>query len=200
MVTDSEPAPKPRRANNRTSSSGAEDRSSTITNTTAARRPTPAIAATSWSAQPRAGTSIAANTIAAIATATTAAPTQSTGGCSLSRDSAIVHANPASTTPATVNPTNTEGHDHRSSSTPAPRMPSTAPDPATPAHTPTARPRWAAANPAVRIDSVEGITSAAPTPASARAAISHTGSASSSGSADATENTASPVTSTPRRP
>ena len=156
--------------------------------------------ATSESDQPRAGTSITAKTIAPTATTTVTAPTQSTGGCSCWRDSAILHANPARTAPATVNPTNTEVHDHCSSSTPAPRMPRTAPDPATPAHTPTARPRCAGGNPAVSIDSVEGMTSAAPAPANARAAISHAGSARNKGKADAKANNANPATSTPRRP
>src|SRR5699024_3583391 len=141
MATDNEPALKPRLANNRTSNKGAEDRSSIRIKKAVANMPAPALARTIGSAQPRAGNSIVANTIPATATAAAAAPTQSTGGCSCWLDSAIVHASAASRAPAAVSPTNTDTHDQRSSSTPAPRMPNTAPEPATPAHTPTARPR-----------------------------------------------------------
>src|SRR4029079_18800783 len=71
----------------------------------------------------------------------------------------------------------TARHDHHSSTRPEVRRPRIAEAPATPAQAPTALARCAAGKVEVIVESVAGITSAAPTPRRARIAISQEASA-----------------------
>ncbi len=66
---------------------------------------------------------------------------------------------------------NTDRHENASSSPPAVRRPINAPPTVTPDQMPTARPRSSGGNTRVMIDSVIGITAAAPIPAIARIAM-----------------------------
>ena len=77
----------------------------------------------------------------------------------------------ASTARVTLRAKN-ELQEKNSSRMPEPNRPSTAPPPAMPTQTPTARPRSSGGNDVVMTDSVVGMTAAAPTPISTRAAIS----------------------------
>ena len=81
-----------------------------------------------------------------------------------------------------------------------PRKPTTAPEPETPAQMPTALLRSDFGNAAVSSDSVAGITSAAPTPATARATMICIGLSSSTGAIDASAKIARPASSAPRLP
>ena len=80
----------------------------------------------------------------------------------------------ASTASVTLRAKN-EFQEKNSSRMPEPNRPITAPPPATPTQTPTARPRSSGGNEVVITDSVVGITAAAPAPMSTRAAISIAG-------------------------
>ena len=78
-------------------------------------------------------------------------------------------------------------------------MPSPSAD--TPAHTPIALPRSTGfVKTFVRIESVDGMISAAPAPMSARNAMSSETDDENAAAADAVPNTASPAVSAPRRP
>ena len=74
------------------------------------------------------------------------------------------------------------------------------PRPDTPAHTPMARPRSSSGNTLVRIDRVDGMMNAPPTPISARVAISWAGLVAAADSADPAANTTIPICSAPLRP
>jgi hypothetical protein len=77
--------------------------------------------------------------------------------------------------------------------------PSTAPPPATAAQIPTARVRCAAGNVPVIVDSVAGITSAAPSPISPRSTISASADETAIAAADAAPKTNIPAMSIRRR-
>ena len=78
-----------------------------------------------------------------------------------------------------------------------PRIP---PAPEKPAHIPIARGRSSGGNEVVITDRVTGITMAAPAPASARAAIMNPTEVANAAPRVAMKNTASPLSSTGRRP
>ncbi len=199
-ATDTVPVPNRRPVNSRTSSSGRATRSSISTNIPAAANPAPAASSTTVSVQPRCGASNAATVTRPMATAADSAPHGSKGGRDESDDSGTVYAATASTAPAAAIAIMIDNHDQRAISSPEPRMPSTAPPPTVPAQMPTATLRFARGSPAVRRDSVDGITSAAPAPATARAEISQIGPSISSGTAEATANSTSPAISISLRP
>jgi hypothetical protein len=94
----------------------------------------------------------------------------------------------------------TDGHENHSSSAPESSRPKIAPAPAMPAQMPTARPRSSGGKTLVMIDSVVGITSAAPTPMTARSPISVDGSLTSIAAMDAPPKTTRPVRRTSLRP
>src|SRR4029079_10118318 len=94
----------------------------------------------------------------------------------------------------------TARHDHHSSTRPEVRRPRIAEAPATPAQAPTALARCAAGKVEVIVESVAGITSAAPTPRRARIAISQEASAWVIAAAEPTPKIARPASSVLRRP
>ena len=81
-----------------------------------------------------------------------------------------------------------------------PNRPRTAPPPATPTQTPIARGRSLSGNDVVMTESVVGMIAAAPTPISARAPMSWTGSFVSIARLAAMPKTPSPTISRPLRP
>ena len=87
-----------------------------------------------------------------------------------------------------------------SSNRPEPSRPITAPAPTTPTQTPTAWARSSGGKDVVMIDSVVGMTSAAPTPIAARSPISVRGSSTKIAAAAATPNTTRPASRMPLRP
>ena len=129
-----------------------------------------------------------------------AAPGQSTGGASLTRDDETVHVSTKSSTAAPLSAQKIDCQDEKCSSAPEPSIPRAPPEPATPAQMPTALVRSAGGYAAVSNDNVAGMMNAAPSPAAARAAMIWTGLSNTSGAIDATANTASPVSSAPRLP
>src|SRR5690242_16505912 len=95
---------------------------------------------------------------------------------------------------------NTDDHENHSSSVPERSSPTTAPAPAMPAQMPTARPRSSSGKTFVMMERVVGMTSAAPTPITARSAISQPGSLTKTAASDATPKTARPIWRMPLRP
>jgi hypothetical protein len=95
---------------------------------------------------------------------------------------------------------NAAGQENHSSSSPDSSSPNMAPAPATPAQRPTARARSSSGKTLVMIESVVGITSAAPTPIPARSAIRTLGLLTKIAAAEAAPNTNSPVSRIPLRP
>jgi hypothetical protein len=83
---------------------------------------------------------------------------------------------------------------------PEPNRPMTAPPPATPTQTLTARPRSSGGNDVVITDRVVGITAAAPAPMSTRAAMSRLGSSMVNAHPAAAPKATSPATRMPLRP
>ena len=79
-------------------------------------------------------------------------------------------------TASTTFSANTDRHDHASSTTPEASRPTMALAPATPAQAPTARVFCSGGKVLVMVDSVAGMTSAAPTPRTPRMAINQVGS------------------------
>jgi hypothetical protein len=102
--------------------------------------------------------------------------------------------------PSTHVNANTDSQLNPSSSSPEASSPSSALPPATPAQMATARSRSRAGNTFVTIASVEGMIAEAPRPMTARTAISPSGVLTNRAAAAAEEKTASPVSSTGRRP
>ena len=96
--------------------------------------------------------------------------------------------------------TKTEPQANCSSSAPDARMPRVPPAPAKPAQMPTALARSSGGNTLVMVDSVPGMSSAAPIPMSARSAMSSLGEPASADSPAATPKMAVPAMSAPRRP
>src|SRR5882757_3393372 len=199
-VTPTEPVAKSGRENNRTSSSGNRWRNSTTVNTAANARPAAIDPQTTTSAHPRAGASITPNTKAAIADPMSAAPAQSTGAASSSRDDDTVQVSTNSTAPAPTNAQKIDCHDQKCNRIPVTRKPMTAPEPATPAQIPTALVRSARGYAAVKSDSVAGMTNAAPAPATALAMISCTGLSRKIGTSEARVKIAKPMRRAPRLP
>ena len=95
---------------------------------------------------------------------------------------------------------NTDPHQKRSSSRPEASGPSAAPLPEMPAQMAIAFACSRRGKTLVRIDSVDGITNAAPTPITARATISIAGSSAKAPKAEPAANTTSPAWSAPLRP
>ncbi len=95
---------------------------------------------------------------------------------------------------------NTDRHEKTSSSAPDTTTPSTAAPPATPAQMLTALTRWAGGKVPVIVDSVAGMTSAAPRPMTARSPISTVASEAIIAAAEPMPNTARPMISSRRRP
>ncbi len=91
-------------------------------------------------------------------------------------------------------------HQNHSRSTPLTTPPSATPTPATPAHTAIARGRSSGGNTWARIDSVAGMTNAAPTPITARAAITPVAEVDVTANSDAAPKITRPVFSASRRP
>ena len=91
-------------------------------------------------------------------------------------------------------------HQNDSSSTPLTMPPRATPMPATPAQIAMARGRSSGGNTWARIDSVAGITNAAPTPITARAAMTPVDEVDVTANSDAAPNTTSPAFSASRRP
>ena len=83
---------------------------------------------------------------------------------------------------------------------PEPISPTIPPMPAKPAQVPTAVPRRSGGKLAVSSESVDGMTNAAPTPATARRMMSQSGESSHRGSAEDRVNRASPTMRVARRP
>jgi hypothetical protein len=200
-LIDSDPVPNPRSRNSRGSSMGAVARSSTTTNRARATAPPTRATTTDGSSHPDVGPSMIPNTSAEMPTSdSTALPALSAGGSAsrLAGTSATVPIN-AMTARATLRAKN-EFQENHSRSRPAPNRPSTAPPPATPTHTPTARPRSSAGNEVVITDKVVGITNAAPTPIPARRPIRTVGSDVNIAPRADSPNTARPPISVSRRP
>ena len=122
-------------------------------------------------------------------------------GASGSADSGTNRTVPISASPAriTFNP-KIERHEKTVSRVPEASRPRIAAPPATAAQTLTARVRCAAGNVLVIVDSVAGITSAAPSPSNARSTISSDGSPAVIAIADPPPKIASPAISAERRP
>jgi hypothetical protein len=133
--------------------------------------------------------------------ADSAVPGRSRGGASGDRDGGTTASVPAMATAAsTTFSVNTELQLNHSSSRPEasrPRMPLV---PATPTHVPTALPRCSGGNSAVTMESVTGMTMAAPTPIAARSAISVRASSVNTAASAAPPKIARPPSSTRRRP
>ena len=102
--------------------------------------------------------------------------------------------------PITELTTKIDFHDHTWSMSPDPTRPTMPPMPANPAQVPTAVPRRSGGKLAVSRESVEGMTNAAPTPATARRMMSHVGESSHSGRIEDTVKMASPTMRVARRP
>jgi hypothetical protein len=94
----------------------------------------------------------------------------------------------------------TAGQENHSRIAPESSRPMTAPPPATPAHIPTARPRSSGGKMFVMIESVVGMTSAAPTPMTARRPINVPGSLTKIATAEAPPKTTRPMSRIPFRP
>ncbi len=135
------------------------------------------------------------------ATIDSSAPTTSSGRRRGSRD--VGTSQPTSTRAVATIGTltkNTEPHQKCSSSQPLPTMPMAAPEPANPAQMAMARGRSSGGKTAARIDSVPGISSAAPRPWVARMAMRAPGSPAMVASSDIVPKIASPAISAPLRP
>ena len=185
---------KRRTANRRTSSIGAELRSSQATKATSAASATPNPPSTTASVQPR---SPPASMIAHVSTPSPAvesiAPTGSSREAFGSRDSGT-SAGAAARATATIGrlTRNTEPQLKCSISQPPATGPIAMPRPATAAQIPIAFGRSSAGKTFVRIDRVEGMMSAPPIPMRARLAISMSALVASADSSEAAPNTARP--------
>ena len=200
-VTVSDPAPKPRRRNNRGSSMGSVARSSQSTNAAPARTPVTSALAVRGSDQPRSGPSMMPKTTPATETSDSAAPTRSSRvGCSSTErgTSARVPTTARAARP-TLSPKN-EFQSKNSSRIPVPNRPRMAPPPATPTHTPMARGRSASGNEVVITERVVGMIAAAPTPMNARITMSRVGSVVSIPKPAAVPKTTRPISRSPLRP
>ncbi len=134
-------------------------------------------------------------------TVASSAPPVSTRGASGWEDSGTKRIVPAiaiaARTTLTAKAARQENH---SSRTPVHSRPSTALPPATPAQTPTARVRSAGGNVPVIVDSVAGITSAAPAPIRPRSTMRVPAEEMAIAAAEAAPKTTSPASSALRRP
>lgn len=172
-----------------------------MTNATSARTPTSSDATTGHDVHPDDGPSMIPNTRPDTAASDSSADSQSSdGGCSstLVGTNAIVPA--AARTASTTLRAKKLFHENHSRSSPDANRPSTAPPPATPTHSPTARPRSSGGNEVVITDSVVGMTNAAPTPITARQAMTTVGSEARAATAAPEPKIARPASSVPLRP
>ena len=129
------------------------------------------------------------------------APTTSSRAAFLSADSGTTRTVPiTATTTSTTLSANTDCHDQNSSTVPDVSRPRIALAPATPAQTLIAWGRRSGGNVAVMVDSVAGITSAAPTPRRARNAMSALASETSMAAREAAPNMPRPAIRARRRP
>ncbi len=129
------------------------------------------------------------------------APTRSSFGASVSADSGMTRrvATIATTASATFSP-NTARQDQNSSRRPDASSPRIALAPATPAQAPTAFSRCSRGKVLVMVDSVAGMTSAAPIPSTPRMAISQFGSVTVIAATDPAPKMPRPASSARRRP
>ena len=197
-----EPAPKPGRRNSRGSSIGRRRRSSHRTkdsSTTAATTKAPTV---TGSSQPRSGPSITPNTSGTSPTMARPAPTRSRGWPSGSFDVGTMRQrqDAAAGRRAGTLMKKTEPHQKCSSRRPEVIGPSAPPTPANAAHTAIAFGRSWNGKLFMMIDRVAGMMNAAPTPITARAAISCVGSSAKLATSAAPPNTTRPNCSAPLRP
>ena len=177
-------------------------RSSQATNAASAARATPKPPSVTTSVQPR---SPPPSMIAQVSTPSPAvdstAPTGSSRDCAGSRDSGTSAGAAASATTTIGRLTRkTELQSNCSISQPPATGPTAMPSPATAAQMPIAFGRSWAGKTFVRMDSVEGMMSAPPTPIRARLAISMSALGASAESSEPAPNTTSPDTRARRRP
>src|SRR6478609_2250250 len=151
--------------------------------------------------QPLSGPSMIPYTNAASPTIDSSAPSGSSGAWIFSRDLGMRKkpATSAITTTATLI-RKIEPHQKCSSSAPLTTPPMATPTPAKPAQIAIARGRSLGGNTWARIDSVAGITNAAPTPITARAPITALDVLDNAANSDAAPNTIRPPLSASRRP
>ncbi len=150
---------------------------------------------------PRSGASMNANTIPEIATIDSAAPVGSSGRPCVSRDSGTRRATSTSvTTTIGTLTSSTDPHQNHDSSNPPTGGPRMNPSPPTPDQMPMAWTCSSAGNTDVMIDRVPGMSIAAPTPITARAATSSSAVAENAPANAATPKTTRPTTRSRRRP
>src|SRR5207248_879625 len=140
--------------------------------------------------QPLSGASMIPYTRALNPAIDSSAPSGSSGAWIFSRDRGM-RKNPATNAATTTNTliTKMEPHQKCSSNAPLTIPPSATPTPANPAQIAIARGRSFGGNTCARIDSVAGITNAAPTPITARAPITAVAELDSTANNDAPPNT-----------
>ena len=152
-------------------------------------------------AQPRCGASMMAYTRAATPTMDSRAPATSTGRCSGLREVGTSRWPSTSASAASGTFTRkTDPHQKCSSSRPDPAGPRAAAPADTPAQVAIALPRSSVGNTLLMIDRVEGITKAAATPMTDRAAMTMPAESATTATAAPTRNSASPTCSAPLRP
>src|SRR5262249_36511433 len=147
-------------------------------------------------AQPASGASMMLNTSAVRPVMASSAPALSSGGASGGADSGTNRIVPVIATAASTTLTaNADRHENTASGAPVPSAPSRAAPPATDAQTETARVRSAGGKVLVMVDSVAGMTSAAPTPIRPRRKISSSADEAVIATAEAAPKMASPASS-----
>ncbi len=199
--TDTDPAEKARLRNNRGSRSGSAVRSPEMTKAPRATAPPISPARVRGFAQPRVGPSVMPRTNPPMARIESNEPLMSTRGAagSLVAGTRIMAATHATTAKAAVT-TKIDPHQNCSSSAPEPTRPRTAPAPAKPLHTATARARSSAGKTLVMVDRVLGMIRAAPMPERTRRTISSAGEVTSADRAAVTPKTPMPTSRRVRLP
>jgi hypothetical protein len=201
-VTATLPAVKRRLVNTETSSIGCVRLRSQATKTAAAPAARAKPPVVTGEVQPCSGASMMVNTRVPIARVDRTSPTTSTGGVAGSREVGTNKAPPTKVTAATgAMATKTLPHQKCSSSQPPVTGPRATPRPVMAPHTPMARARSPRSVYRLEmIDRVDGKISAAPTPITARTAISAPAVSTNPPTAVAHPNTANPVSRAPLRP
>ena len=192
---------KRRTRNSRTSSIGEEVRSSQATNAARATAAAPNPPRTRPSVQPRSAASMIDQVSTPSPAVESTAPSGSSRDFSGSRDSGT-SAGAAASAATTMGmlTRNTAVQSKCSISQPPATGPTAIPSPATAAQMPIALGRSSAGKTFVRMDSVEGMMSAPPTPIRARLAIRASALGANAESSDPAPNTERPATSALRRP